>query len=173
MTGIHPNHPALKQARQRGLIVGESSIKLTRGRESDASEAKRVSLGDRPEGLMRLVKVRTVSRTNGPRIDRAAISRPKREREAVEAAFADVRFQMADFASGCVVTMTRCGPRGLDEDNLSGALKSVRDAIAQLIYGGTPGQRDDDPRCEWRYAQLKTPVHAVLVTVEAKKGNAE
>jgi len=50
----------------------------------------------------------------------------------------------------CIVTLTRVAPRPLDTDNLSSAMKNVRDGIADRL-----GVTDNDPRVEWRYAQRK------------------
>lgn len=61
----------------------------------------------------------------------------------------------------CIVTMTRQGPRSLDDDNLRGALKGIRDGIAQRI-----GLDDADPKIEWRYGQVKARDYAVLIEVE-------
>jgi hypothetical protein len=49
-----------------------------------------------------------------------------------------------------VVTLTRVSPRTLDDDNLRGALKSVRDGVATWL-------RVDDatPLVRWEYAQHK------------------
>lgn len=54
-------------------------------------------------------------------------------------------------AMPCVVTMTRLGPsNGLDDDNLRGALKGVRDQIAEWF-----GIDDRDPRVVWAYGQRR------------------
>ena len=48
------------------------------------------------------------------------------------------------------VILTRVAPRLLDDDNLRGALKSVRDGIADRLCID-----DRDPRVTWRYGQEK------------------
>jgi len=48
------------------------------------------------------------------------------------------------------VTLTRVGVRLLDDDNLAGGFKAVRDGIADRL--GVP---DNDPRITWRYEQRK------------------
>ncbi len=54
----------------------------------------------------------------------------------------------------CEVTLTRIGPRKLDEDNLIASFKAVRDEIADhLIPGKKPGQADSDFRITWDYKQ--------------------
>ena len=46
------------------------------------------------------------------------------------------------------VTITRIGPRRLDDDNLASACKYVRDQIAAVI-----GVDDGSPLYTWKYAQ--------------------
>lgn len=46
------------------------------------------------------------------------------------------------------VIITRIAPRALDDDNLAGACKSVRDGIADAL-----GIDDRDPRVKWAPAQ--------------------
>lgn len=60
------------------------------------------------------------------------------------------------------VILTRVSPRPLDDDNLRGALKSVRDGIASEL-----GIDDRDPLVTWRYDQLrgKPKQHGVRVTI--------
>jgi len=60
-----------------------------------------------------------------------------------------------------VVRLTRVAPSALDDDNLRGALKSVRDAIATWL-------RVDDrtPLVDWLYAQAKGPKPVVTVEVD-------
>lgn len=48
------------------------------------------------------------------------------------------------------ITLTRVAPRKLDDDNLRGAFKAVRDEVAAYF-----GVDDADPRLEWRYEQAK------------------
>jgi hypothetical protein len=51
------------------------------------------------------------------------------------------------------VTLTRVAPsKGLDGDNLQGALAAVRDAVASVL-----GIDDGSPDITWRYAQETTP----------------
>ena len=49
-----------------------------------------------------------------------------------------------------VITITRIGPRKLDDDNLQSACKYVRDEIARYI-----GTDDGSLLYEWRYTQKK------------------
>lgn len=59
----------------------------------------------------------------------------------------------------CVVTITRVGPRALDDDNLAASCKSVRDEVATWL-------RVDDrsPSVTWAYRQERGP-YAVRVEV--------
>jgi hypothetical protein len=50
------------------------------------------------------------------------------------------------------VTLTRVGPRALDDDNLAYAFKACRDSVAAYF-----GIDDADPRIEWVYGQQKGP----------------
>lgn len=61
------------------------------------------------------------------------------------------------------VRLTRVAPRALDDDNLRGALKSVRDAIASWL-------RVDDrsPLVGWLYEQQKGPSPLVRVEIDAR-----
>lgn len=47
-----------------------------------------------------------------------------------------------------VVTLVRLSAGMLDDDNLQGAMKAIRDGVADAY--GVP---DNDPRIQWRYAQ--------------------
>lgn len=68
------------------------------------------------------------------------------------------------------ITLTRISPRRLDTDNLTGALKHVRDGVADAL--GHPD--DSHPRLTWRYAQRRGAkgAYAVEVRVEATNGLA-
>lgn len=61
-----------------------------------------------------------------------------------------------------VVELSRIAPRALDDDNLRGALKGVRDGVADWL-----GINDRDERVSWIYRQIKGPPAAVLIRVLA------
>jgi hypothetical protein len=70
----------------------------------------------------------------------------------------------APFDQPVVVTMTRVSPGEVDDDNLPGAMKAVRDELSVWLCEGN----DRDPRVQWRYAQKKeSKTHAVIITVES------
>lgn len=60
----------------------------------------------------------------------------------------------------CVVTLVRLGKRMLDDDNLLGALKHVRDGVADRL-----GVDDADPRVTWEYGQEIAKGYAVRVEI--------
>lgn len=63
----------------------------------------------------------------------------------------------------CLVTIMRIGPSTLDNDNLAGACKSIRDGIADRL-----GVDDRSPAIQWRYVQQKRGkgVYGVEITIE-------
>lgn len=67
----------------------------------------------------------------------------------------DDRRQVAEAAPGSEIEIVRLSPsRGLDSDNLAGALKAVRDTTARWLWGGAQGQHDG--RTRWTYSQMQT-----------------
>lgn len=63
------------------------------------------------------------------------------------------------------VTLCRVAPRYLDSDNLAGALKAVRDEVAESIW-----EIDDrDERVEWRYEQRLGAKKEYAVEISAKR----
>ena len=50
--------------------------------------------------------------------------------------------------TGITCTLTRISPKRLDDDNLSGAFKAIRDEVAKQV-----GLDDGSPRWTWKYAQ--------------------
>lgn len=60
-----------------------------------------------------------------------------------------------------VVTLVRIAPRELDDDNLRGAFKAMRDAVAEWL-----GVDDADPRVEWAYGQKRAGPREYRVGIE-------
>lgn len=67
----------------------------------------------------------------------------RRKRERTQAAFLAPRCTLP-----AVVCLTRLSAGQLDDDNLRGALKGVRDGVADSM-----GVADNDPRVRWEYGQ--------------------
>ena len=70
------------------------------------------------------------------------------------------------------VTLTRLSERYLDDDNVRGALKAVRDEVAAWL-----GVDDRDPRVTWAYAQQQVKrghfgVRVVVTTTDEARGAA-
>lgn len=94
--------------------------------------------------------LRTVSALNVREHYMQRSKRVKAEREATAWALKYVKVKPS---LPCVVTLTRSAPGGgLDDDNLPGALKGVRDEVAAWL-----GVDDRNPAIEWRYAQCRGP----------------
>jgi len=90
--------------------------------------------------------------------------RVKRERELVAWSLASHQRHYGKPTPPCSVLLTRHAPgRGLDSDNLQGALKAVRDSVAEWL--GVDDRFDDI--VSYRYAQQR---HAPdwLVSIEVK-----
>lgn len=74
---------------------------------------------------------------------------------------------------GLVITLTRITshPRGLDDDNLPAALKSIRDGVTDWL-----GLTDDSgPRLSWKYAQetgAKRGTKGVRIEIAARTKEA-
>lgn len=77
----------------------------------------------------------------------------------------------------CTITMTRIGPRFLDDDNLPMSMKWIRDEIGASLfpervttykkkngaYATNKGHADSDPRIKWKYMQEKGPRQAIRI----------
>lgn len=61
------------------------------------------------------------------------------------------------------VTLCRVGKGSPDWDNVVGAMKHIRDGVADGL-----GVRDNDPRVTWEYVSRKAKTYAVEITVEAR-----
>ncbi|MBV7475375.1 hypothetical protein [Pseudoxanthomonas sp. PXM05] len=85
--------------------------------------------------------VQTVSEANGRDHWRVKARRVKRQRFAARAMTPVMSLPV-------VVKLTRLSRSRLDDDNLRGALKAVRDGVADAF-----GVADNDPRLTWEYAQ--------------------
>lgn len=86
--------------------------------------------------------------------------RAKRAKEHRAAARTVVRVAPLKPGQGAVVTLTRRAPRALDDDNIRGAFKSIRDGVADAL-----GIDDRDPRVEWRYIQQQAKPSGVIIEV--------
>lgn len=119
----------------------------------------------RPKSVAFVVPIATHSKLN-QRIHWAVRAKEnKAERRATWAAARGCWRELVPLAAWTglhVVTLTRISPRLLDDDNLRGSLKAVRDEVAALLRVD-----DRDPSVRWDYAQQKGKPARVLVSVEA------
>lgn len=110
------------------------------------------------------IPVRTVSEANSHQHWRERQRRAKAQRKHAELVSLRAKHHLGvhkpEFDPPCTVTMTRISPRELDDDNLAGALKHVRDGIADAL-----GINDRDPRVTWATKQRRGPAKTYLVEV--------
>lgn len=99
--------------------------------------------------------LRTVSGMNVREHWRVRSKRVRQERLATSLAIAKLKAPVP-----CVITLTRLSPGKLDDDNLRGAMKAVRDSVAAHI-----GIDDGDHRIQWEYAQEKAKSFGVRIEV--------
>lgn len=109
-------------------------------------------------GTAIVIPTRTVSGLNVREHWRARAARVRKERETTAWGL----IGKTRPAVPCVVVLTRVGPsNGLDDDNLRGALKGVRDEIAKWL-----GVDDRSSLVLWAYAQRRGKQWAVEVNFE-------
>ncbi len=107
------------------------------------------------------IPVASVSLTNEREHWWDRVKRVRAERKAAWACYlAAPGFRQLGPAETAVVTLTRRGPRKLDDDNLRGALKTVRDQLAAGL-----GVDDGVGRVAWRYGQERSPRPGVSVEI--------
>ncbi len=79
---------------------------------------------------------------------RARYARSKLERDTAALMLRNAHSEAPGLPA--VVTMTRCAPHELDDDNLASSFKSIRDGVADWL-----GINDRDQRVTWRVEQRK------------------
>lgn len=110
-----------------------------------------------------IVPIKTISESNNREHWRAKWSRAKKQKAYVAIAWRAAKLGPIELP--CIVTLTRLSPRLLDDDNLRGALKAIRDSVADLLLPGLlPGRADS--HMEWRYGQEKVNKINMGVRVE-------
>jgi hypothetical protein len=114
------------------------------------------------------VACRVVSEANARCHWAARRRRFQAQAAAVDAALLPLR-GLVEFAAGAVaaggraaVTLTRLGGQAMDDDNLRGAFKGVRDHLARNYLGVDDG----DPRVAWEYGQQPGGPESVLLSIE-------
>lgn len=88
-------------------------------------------------------------------------TRAKRARGHRTMARGTLRLHADPLPPPCRITITRIGKRRLDDDNLSGSAKAIRDGVADWLRID-----DGDERLTWRYRQEIGKDYAVRIFVE-------
>ena len=109
------------------------------------------------------MRLRTVSMANVREHWAVRAKRNKSHRAAVAAQWVWCPEYLIETPFPLVVTLTRYGKRLLDDDNLAGSFKAIRDEVA-LGLG-----RDDNPGSgiSWVYRQEKSKDYLIKILVEA------
>jgi len=102
-----------------------------------------------------LSPLRTVSELNVHGGAKAYMRRRRQHRKAAYDWLTHWCPTLAAHWSDAKVTLTRVGPRLLDSDNLQGALKSVRDGVADWWDGSYLHGDDQQVALTWNYGQKK------------------
>lgn len=105
--------------------------------------------------------LRTVSLANAREHWSVRSRRGKKEKQAVLLAMKTISPIFCDRLP-TVVTLTRIGKRALDDDNLSGSFKAIRDQIAKCM------STDDSPgsNVKWLYEQRKSKDYSIHIHIE-------
>jgi hypothetical protein len=111
-----------------------------------------------------IIPIKTVSEANARETRMIQQRRAKAERAKADRFTCDAMETEFPLFYPCTVTMTRLGPRPLDDDNLAVSLKHVRDGIAQAF-----GVDDGDKRWKWVPKQEASKVYGVRVEIEREQ----
>lgn len=110
------------------------------------------------------VALRTRSESNSRDHWRKKAARVAEQRNVVRMRLAK-HVRDCDLTPPCKVTLTRFAPsNGLDDDNLRGALKAVRDGVADAL-----GIDDRDARVRWEYEQRRAKPKAWAVGIRIER----
>lgn len=140
---------------------------LTKGRAVHrAVRLLRYEVSARDDGAFVVsVPVKTSTETNTRQNWYAVAGNAKREREATCLSLKGLHVEYPALIKS--VKLTRHGLRLMDDDNLPGSMKRVRDQVAAWIAGNnTPdGKGDDSPTCgvAWSYDQVKGKEYGVVL----------
>lgn len=100
----------------------------------------------------------------------------QRNRRQQKAIYLALKRESARIELPCIVTLTRLGPRELDEhDNLRMSFKFLVDEIADYIIFGNirkkqKGMSDNDPRITWQYRQERNRTFGIRVEIAELRG---
>jgi hypothetical protein len=106
--------------------------------------------------------IRTVSAANAREHWAVKAKRNKSERTAIRAYFATCPPSLRLTDAPLVVSLARFGKRLLDDDNLAGSFKAIRDEVAACL------NRDDGPKAGIRWVYQQTTAKDYWIEIEVK-----
>lgn len=78
-----------------------------------------------------------------------------------------LRVDKPDIKPPCTIKLIRIAPRKYDDDNMVGACKYIKDAVAEYFHPLLAyGRADDDPNLHWQYAQEKGAPKEYAIRIE-------
>jgi hypothetical protein len=122
------------------------------------------------------IPIKTVSESNSSEHWSKKAKRHRQQQFFVRLAMNE---HLSEVKLPCEIKLIRLAPRLLDDDNLRGCLKYVRDEISECLIpekagtyitrSGTvrriKGRADSDPRLTWAYGQEKTKTQGVRIMI--------
>lgn len=114
-----------------------------------------------------MASIRTVSAANAREHWAVKAKRNKTERTAIRAYFGSCPPSLRLTDANLIVSFTRFGKRLLDDDNLAGSFKAIRDEVAACL------DRDDGPKAgiRWAYEQQTAKEYWIEIEVKADETN--
>ena len=157
---VHLLPPHIRAACGLSIPTKPARAKRGTGAYSMAKARLTAAVVEVPRGTREVtIPIRTVSEANNRDNHWKKAARQKRIREVVGLFVG----RMSLPAMPVRVTMVRIGKRLLDDDNLRGSLKAVRDQIA-----ATFGVDDASKKYDWVYGQEIGEEYGVRVTLESR-----
>ena len=106
--------------------------------------------------------IRTVSAANAREHWAIKAKRNKSERTAIRAYFSTCPPSLRNTDAPLVVSLARFGKRLLDDDNLAGSFKAIRDEVAACL------NRDDGPKAGIRWVYQQTTAKDYWIEIEVR-----
>jgi hypothetical protein len=113
-----------------------------------------------------MASIRTVSAANAREHWAVKAKRNKTERTAVRAYFGSCPPSLRLTDANLIVSFTRFGKRLLDDDNLAGSFKAIRDEVAACL------ERDDGPKSGIRWVYSQQTAKEYWIEIEVREDEA-
>ena len=113
-----------------------------------------------------MASIRTVSAANAREHWAVKAKRNKTERTAIRAYFDSCPPSLRLTDSNLIVSFTRFGKRLLDDDNLAGSFKAIRDEVAACL------ERDDGPKAGIRWVYSQETAKEYWIEIEVREDDA-